>query len=138
MPPTQGAPATSSQPEQADANRSRLSRLVPVDVGLDPSALRARYPDRRRFVIAESSARLIFRKAAAGRPARVAGVLDFITPSEIYVPKQHRTLLDRLAAASTEDGPYQRLGHDPRYVVTVKFGAKLQPWVESVEELTDR
>jgi hypothetical protein len=119
-----------------ETDRSRLSRLIPVDVGRDPAALRARYPDRQRFVILEAAARLVFEQATPGRPARIRGAISFVTPGQVFVPKEHRAMLDRLLAAQAPTvTPYTRLDHDPRYRVTVRFGRNLQPWVEGVEAL---
>ena len=125
----------------SEVDRTRLSRLVPVDVGTNPAALRKRYPDRQRFIVAPAMAnlRLIPRKGAI--PARLAGEVMTIMPSNLYVPKEHRTLLDRLLAAdkdARDNQPWQRLRHDPRYRVTVKYGRRLEPWIVGIEPMPAR
>lgn len=121
----------------SDADRARVSRLVPVDAGTDPAALRKRYPDRTRFIVAPAIAGLRLVQRSNGAPARLAGSLTAILPSDIYVPKQHRRLLDRLQAADKAGNrPWMRMNHDPRYVVTLKYGSRREPWIDKVEAIS--
>jgi hypothetical protein len=121
----------------SEADHARLSRLVPVDVGTDPAALRKRYPDRTRFIVAPAIAGLRLVQRRNGAPARLAGSVTAILPSDLYVPKQHRALLDRLQAADkTRNGLWMRMTHDPRYVVTLKYGSRHEPWIDKVEAIS--
>jgi hypothetical protein len=54
------------------------SRLRVADVGLDPAALRRRYPDRNRYAVARAAVRM--------GPNREAWVI--VLPESIYVPAQ--------------------------------------------------
>jgi hypothetical protein len=123
----------------SESDLARLSRLVPIDVGISPSQLRTRYPDRQRFVVTPAIAELRLMPQNGTTPARLAGFLTAIVPSEVYVPKEHRALFDRLRAADKSDGrPWLRLRHDPRFQVTVKYGSRLEPWIEKVEAIGNR
>jgi hypothetical protein len=119
-----------------EADRARLSRLAPIDVGADPAELRRRYPDRARYIVAPAMAELRLIPDRGGAPAHLAGTVTATMPIDVWVPKDRRALLDRLQAADKGQGrPWMRLTHDPRYQVALKYGSRLEPWVERVEPL---
>jgi hypothetical protein len=119
------------------ADLARLPRLVPVDAGTDPSALRARYPDRARFLVAPAIARAVYLDArATGGQPRLTGQFGAVLPEQIFVPREHAALLARLqAGAAPDEQPWMRLTHDPRYRVTLRYGRNLEPWVTAVEPM---
>jgi hypothetical protein len=152
MPPDEGEPAADQETKKADeapptsarrveplseVDRTRLSRLVPVDVGTDPAALRKRYSDRTRFIVAPAIAELRLIQARNGARARLAGRVTAVLPSDLYVAKPYRALLDKLQAADKgSGGPWLRMGHDPRYRVTLKYGSRFEPWIDKVEAIS--
>ncbi len=106
--------------------RTRESRLVVVDAGLDRHSLRLRHPDRSRSVIV---------------PGVVGpdGVVSELGLESIHVPRRLRPVLDEIVTAElvqrhriagAEDGP-----RPPRYRATVAFGRRGEPWLVSVEKL---
>jgi hypothetical protein len=130
--------------EAIDRAPERVSRLVPVDVGLDAESLRARYPDRAQYLLLPGLVRL-FRdegKADAG-PALVGRVVQLL-PTELAVPRQGIATLRGLAPTAAAYPPgatsprfpdrysADRIAHAPRYVVRVEVGRLLRPRIVSV------
>jgi hypothetical protein len=122
------------------------TRLVLIDVGTDPGALRAKHPDRRRTVIVPATAGLTFVQPRAGEPF-LKGRVNVAYPIEMNVPRELRPVLESLgpqsmkapvrqgeAAAVLREGELALAGA-PRYRVTVKWGRSLEPWLESVERM---
>jgi hypothetical protein len=104
----------------------RESRLVLVDAGLDPEALRRRHPDRSRSLIVPGV-------------VQASGVVSELRVESIYVPLRLRPVLDEMARdeevrrqrlAGAEDAP-----RPPRYRAVVAFGRRGEPWLVSVERL---
>ncbi|MBZ5637785.1 MAG: DUF4824 family protein [Acidobacteriia bacterium] len=129
-----------------DRKEPSATRLFVVDAGLDPVDLRRRYPDRSRYVVARGIMRVF---AAPGSGEELRGQVVSLLIREIHVPRSQRSLLDSLitrnrdakdsagsaaahAAGKIAAGP--PLG-PPRYKVRVRWGRRLEPWIESVEPL---
>jgi len=122
------------------------TRLVLVDVGTAPDALRARHPDRRRTAVVPATAGLSFVVPRTGEPF-LKGRLNIVYPVELNVPKPLRPALESLGPRSTgalarqgEAAPVPREGElalagEPRYRVTVKWGRSLEPWIAGVEAI---
>jgi hypothetical protein len=140
-------PPTETGAEGKDATSPKelktRSRLHAVDAGLDPRELRARHPDRARsaLVRAAVSAQL-YAPWDPGSKTRgapfIRGLIDEILPGEIQLPKEKRTLLDRLAStpAGKRTGPGEtREPHEPRYGAVVRFSRRGMPTVEAVRAL---
>jgi hypothetical protein len=114
---------------------SRRPRLVLVDVGTDASALRARYPDRRRTVIVPATAGLSLVQPLSGKPF-LRGRINVVYPFELNVPKELRSVLEPIrpravSMADRRSGQIDPVG-EPRYRVTVKWGRSLEPWIAAV------
>jgi len=132
--------ATLKDLEEAEQDLDHLrrmnSRLIAVDVGLDPAALRAQYPDRAKYIIAPAEVRLILvreqtDKRGVKRPAYLGGVISSILVDRIAVPTELRSALDPFRQDSTlSPGP-----HEPRYRVTVKYGRRHEPWIEAIQPI---
>lgn len=125
------------QVEAAQTALKRLetaeSRLVVVDAGRDPEALRDRYPDQRRYAV--MLARLHMR--AIGLPGEDAtpqlrGRVGALLPGRVFVPRRFHAPLRQATgeARSAYDEP-------PRYRVTVKLGRSGEPWMAGVEPMAE-
>jgi hypothetical protein len=116
----------------------RGSHLVLVDVGLDPVALRARYPDRRKILITRASVGLAFR-TEPGRAPSVRGHLDAVYPIDLTVPPRlQKRLGDVRPFKGDLVGPVREsrgnlLPDAPRYRVRVAWGRALEPWIETID-----
>ena len=121
----------------------RQSHLVLIDVGHDPSALRARYPDRRRTVVVPATARMAFVNDGKRDPF-LRGRVSVTYPMELNVPRHLRPVLESMPPGARYafdrrfdrlDRPGQPLADAPRYRITVKWGRSLEPWIESVQAI---
>jgi hypothetical protein len=147
--------AREAEPSMKDAPpqnpRASASRLVPIDAGLDPDALRRLHPDRSRCLIVPAIVGprwtgLEEREGDRAGKAVVAGRIQSILVSELHVPKDLGALLASLRAADSalpgparpRDGdrpgtPFPRRRHtSPRYEVLLRYGAHHEPWVARV------
>jgi len=106
----------------------RASRLMAVDIGLDPAALRERYPDRSMYLILpavwradiaqpdrDSSGRVL-------RPAVVTGQIEELRPGTVHVPRSLRDSLLALGAGQPDSSTH--------FAVTYKVGKRWEGWVE--------
>ncbi len=93
------------------------SRLFVIDAGLDPEALRAKYPDRSRFAIVHGQVRPMWR----GREGdSVRGYVSNLSIGAINVPHALRPLLPET-------------GQNKTFSATVACGRRLEPWIEQVK-----
>jgi hypothetical protein len=111
-----------------EAEGAGASRLMAVDFGLDPLALRRQYPERSRYLILPATYRAGITPAlrdssgTVTAPARVEGEVTQLLPGTVHVPRPLRDSLLALGAAK----------HDSttRFEVTLKVGTKWEAWVE--------
>lgn len=111
-----GAPLT------ADDFRRSGSRLVPVDVALDPAVLVRRYPDPQRHLITAAAIGVRRYETAGGAPYVGSALID-VDPRRIQVP------VDQAA-----DLPPGRIDERerPRFRVSLMYGRRWEPWVADV------
>lgn len=94
------------------------SRLFLIDVGRDVAALRARYPDARRYAIVEAQTWL----DRWHTDGRIHGFAQPLTRT-LHVPRRFHARLD----------PLQDSGPPKPFTATVRFGRRLEPWIEAVQ-----
>ncbi len=120
------------------------SRLFAVDAGNDPGALRSQYSDRARFLILPATVRLSYQRPEedAGRksPASLEGSVEEVLTDSIYVPREHRGLLEKLLRAdrqtrNSDYSPYAERQRDPAYAVSLRIGKRHEPWVAGISAL---
>jgi hypothetical protein len=105
------APAPPSGPPESP--RETASRLVPIDAGTDPAALRRLHPERGRQLILPAVV------SPGWRDGVVFGRIRQLRLSQVHVPKD---------VAAGVPALRQRGPAAPRYEVLVRFGARLEPW----------
>ena len=105
------------------------SRLMAVDIGLDPMALRQQYPDRSRYLILPATYQVDRHGAVQDSlGARryigetVAGRISQLLPGTVHVPRPLRDSLLALGAAARDS--------TTRFEVTLKVGKSWEAWVE--------
>lgn len=114
------------------------SRLVLVDVGADPAALRKRYPDGRQYIVTRATVSAHVSVPGTrddhGSGSRVIGTVSRLLPDTVYVPRKFHDVLRksdpesfRLRWAYRPD----RL-ETPVYQVTLAYGRRDEPWIEHV------
>ena len=104
------------------------TRLYAVDAGLDPAALRHRYPDRSRYLIAPGSIRAQVHHGKDGVPTLEAYV-DDLAVERIHLPFAYRRVLEPLLDRPQRD----REEDTPRYTLSLAYGRRYEPWIVSVE-----
>ncbi|MEM6606284.1 MAG: DUF4824 family protein [Pseudomonadota bacterium] len=107
------------------------SRLYSVDVGPDPEALRSQYRDRSSYIIAPGLVRPYYSIDDQKRP-KLVGAIQRIHVTTIHVPYEHRNAIDSLLPRDSYNALLLR---PPRYKVTLAYGSRYEPWVESIEAL---
>ncbi len=127
----------STGPAEAEGGGAALTpRLAAVDAGLDPRALRRKYPDTRRHLIARGLVRLRVvaewdRDRRAWKPgAYLSGSIAGLLVNQVNVPRPYRAVLDGLKETSSE---YFRTAAapGPRYEAVVLYGRGYEPFVAS-------
>ncbi|WP_296227213.1 DUF4824 family protein [Ralstonia sp. UBA689] len=101
------------------------SRLFAIDVGTDLASLRAKYPDRGRYLILKGNVRL-FSTFRDKKPV-VAGYLSRLSPNQINVPNRLRGTFEAMPPRS--GGPGER---KPPFTAIVPVGRRLEPWIDAV------
>lgn len=106
------------------------SRLFAVDVGLDLTELRNKYPDRSRYAIVRGQVRLD-RYADTGPAGRIVQ----LNIDEILVPMEMRAALEGVRYRPLSGA---RNETDKGFDAQVAFGKRLEPWLVSVTPLPVR
>jgi hypothetical protein len=96
------------------------SRLFAVDAGLDRASLRAKYPDRQKYVIVRGRVRQDWwgRATAGGR-------IDRLLADEINVPLELRAAFDGIGPGHQA----QADGEERTVQARLAFGQRLEPWL---------
>lgn len=104
------------------------TRLMVVDFGLDPEALRQQYPERSRYLILPATYRPDVTPAtrdssgAITALGRVEGRISELLPGSVHVPRPLRDSLLGLGATRNDSTTH--------FEVTLKVGQKWEVWVE--------
>jgi hypothetical protein len=127
------------------AKRRGHTRLFAVDAGQDAAALRARYPNRHRYLILRGTVRLTLQQPEGKRPYLAGSVAD-LAVDRLHVSLRFRPLLDQviredrarqdaLARRTPPGEPIGELSPEPDFRATVAVGRRYEPWLLSVERL---
>ena len=101
----------------------QVSRLTPVDAGLDPQRLRQQWPQADRYLIAP--ARLSAHQVTGSRPSDSYWQMDIsLINGRIQVPAEWRGFFLSLPKADVGVKPSAFRAH-------IRFGANYEPWLES-------
>jgi len=109
------------------------SRLVAIDAGNDPGALRDRHPDRSRVAVVPAIVQASTRVGTPPRegvapPVGIQGFIQSVLVSSIHVPRDLAATLSSIGLRSAPADP-------PRYAVTLRFGRRYEPWVVDIRPL---
>lgn len=123
------------------------TRLFAVDGGPDAQALRAKYPDRNRYLIAQGIVRIRLdypysKDAKTGRARQpvLNGYIQQISVNTLHLPHMFREAYlqiiseNRYISFSGEEGATKK-AVAPRYAVIVNYGKKYEPWVADLKAL---
>ena len=112
--------------EQLKYEETHATRLFAIDAGLDRAALRAKYPDRGRYLILRAMLRP--RLEIQDRKTRVTGYVSELMLSHINVPHAMRPGLEP-ALRSPQRMP---TSSDVPFEANVLVGQRLEPWIEAI------
>ena len=112
--------------EQLKNEETRNSRLFAIDVGADRSALRAKYPDRGRYLILKATLRP--RLETQDKKTRVTGYVSDLAAQRINVPHALRQTLEPELRKPRRNG----LDPDANFEATVAVGQRLEPWIDAI------
>ena len=104
--------------------RNKESRLFLVDVGLDPNALRQRYPDRSQYALVRGTVR-VWQSCYSSTRSKLSG--SFNPGNErISVPHAWRqTLAERISANYGNN--------DQPFTAEISIGQRFEPWLSAVQ-----
>ncbi len=113
--------------ESADAlreNQTRASRLFAVDAGLDSDQLRAKYPNRQRYLLLPALVQMYWQRNR-DEPWHVAGSIQRLMSPQIHLSRAQAVALAPAMGQSYGDT-------NPKPIeVAVAYGRRLEPWVVS-------
>ena len=112
--------------EQLKSEETRNSRLFAIDAGADRAALRAKYPDRARYLILKATLRP--RLEMRDKETRVTGFVSELAVQRINVPHALRPTLEPELRKPRRNG----LDPDANFEATVAVGQRLEPWIEAI------
>lgn len=102
--------------------RDSNSRLIAIDAGADRNALRRKYPDRSRYIIA--TAQISIGLYTNKYKTYLAGTIQALNINSITAPYAIRRQLEPYLG-SNNYSKWQNL----KYKVTVAYGKRLEPWI---------
>jgi hypothetical protein len=108
------------------------SRLVVIDAGLDPEALRSRYPDRNQYAIVEARLSLHAGVRRGDDVPRLQSRIGRLSLQQVYVPRRFHAALE-----TATESERRRQFDPPRYQVELRWGRRLEPWVTNITPLPD-
>lgn len=130
--------------EDFDREVRTHTRLFIIDVANDPATLRMKYGKQNRFLIFPAIARLEYfssymKSDKKKEPARIMGAVADILTDTIYVPKEHRDILEKLLRNSRQrrESSYDYSGYrerEPSYEVKIHVGRRAEPWIVAVRD----
>jgi len=109
-----------------ERERQDATRLFAIDAGLDASALREKYGDRTRYIIARGLVKPGYRYS---NKEDVFGYILRLSVGKIHVPLQHQqifaSIMDQYDSRKNNFGSL-------RFQVELAYGQRLEPWIVSV------
>jgi hypothetical protein len=123
-----GEVALRAAKERLEEEERSESRLFVIDAGLDPEALRSRYPQRNEYVIVRGHVELAFDSI---EKSSVHGRIAGVDVDSIRVPHAFRSIVEPFATR----GAYVPTPRNPRFAATVLFGQRLEPWIVELNKL---
>lgn len=108
--------------------QTRASRLFAVDAGLELDSLRAKYPDRQRYVLVPALVQMYWQHNK-DEPWRAVGNIQRLLNTQIHLSRAQAAALAP-ALAGSGSGPYSDNPARP-IAVEVAYGRRLEPWILS-------
>ena len=119
----------STAKEQSAIEENGATRLIVVDAGLDPVALRQLHPGRAQNAIVHGHIRPVL--ISTDGKSVVTGIVSAVRCDSINVPVQFRTELKPLESLSE----HAKSKSTTKFQIEVAFGRRFEPWLKSVRYL---
>ena len=116
--------------ESLAAEQQQRSRLFAIDAGLDGQALRRKYPEQSRYLIAPALLRV--RMSSYRQEPLARASISRLLVSKIHLPLRHKRQLERLLGPNPHRNGESK---EPRYQVQLAYGRRYEPYVEGIEAL---
>lgn len=121
-----GITQSAKQAQEARSEEDTIrSRLFAVDAGTDLAVLRARYPDRRHYLILRAT--LGVQSTYRDRVPTLSGYIERLDIGALHVPYAFRSSVSSWAGQD-----FRIKGRGPVFTATVAVGERLEPWIEAV------
>jgi len=118
---TKATPGAPAMPDERLRNvEATMSRLMEIDAGLDPAALRQAHPNRQQVIILPARARVLVSTLGSSAGPEVGvlrGEISDISTDRLVVPPSLTSIF--------ESSPTS-------YTVTVAVGSRYEPWITAV------
>ena len=100
------------------------TRMFVVDAGLEPVALRAKFPDRHRYAITRGQIHSVWQSDRGNQ--MLVGTISELSVNNINVPFEIRKVFEGVGDFSNDSSrsPVQ-------YQVDVSYGQRFEPWITS-------
>lgn len=102
------------------------SRLFAIDAGLDRAALRAKYPDRTRYMIVPGSVRPVIH--GDNKKPYLSGHVHGLGAGEVNIPFAMRSTITALL----NEKPTTRPERGPRFEARLATGRRLESWITAI------
>ena len=113
--------------KQFEKEKTSVSRLFVIDVGIDPEILSKKYSDQARYIITKG----LVKPQYDYRDKMVSGSIRSLSVSSIHVSLKYRELFD---VASTKNrskrNAYQS---SQKYEVVLAYGSRYEPWIVDIQ-----
>ncbi|XCN71196.1 MAG: DUF4824 family protein [Candidatus Electrothrix aestuarii] len=118
--------------QQLQRERMSASRLFVLDAGLDSKELREKYQDKTRYIITKGVVQPGYMYTKERE--EIFGLIKEISKERIHVPLEFRKTLETALARNKVTSSDER---PPRYQVKLAYGRRLEPWIVSVQKLSE-
>lgn len=106
------------------------SRLFVIDAGIDAEGLRAKYPDRTRYLITKGIVTPYYEYSDGNAPRRLSGRISRLGPGVVHLPLEYAKILGSFKKTRDDAG----CGGHSCYEAEFFFGKRLEPWIKSLKE----
>ena len=117
--------------DRLQRDQTSTSRLFAVDAGLNAKALRKKYPDWSKFIVAPGLVELNW--SYKDKKPTPSGYVSTLLVESIHVPLEFRQPFDEILSKNIPREDFQ----SPRYTVHLAYGTRFEPWIKAVKRINE-